>query len=67
MKPEDKSKEQLTGTQEENPQVVMHKPGKQATDAKSAAAKEGKEKGDKVAEEGFSGGGYTGEYKKSKL
>ncbi|KAI0687690.1 hypothetical protein BC835DRAFT_1309143 [Cytidiella melzeri] len=68
IKPENKPKDQLTGTQQENPQVVMHKPGKQATDAKSAAAQDGKGQGDKVEEEGFSGGGYTGTYgRKSKL
>lgn len=53
IKPEDKSKEQLTGTQEENPQIVAHTAGKQAGDAK--------ERGDKVAKEGFAGSGYAGD------
>ncbi|KAI0084145.1 hypothetical protein BDY19DRAFT_558355 [Irpex rosettiformis] len=62
ISPEDESKEQLTGTREENPQVIMHEPGKQAADIKNAG------NGDKVAKEGFSGGGYTGTYRsKSKL
>jgi hypothetical protein len=68
MKPHDKPKDQLTGTQEENPQVVMHKPGEQGIDAKNAAKRDSKGEEEKVAEEGFSGGGYTGKYRnKSKL
>ena len=62
IKPENKSKEQLTGTQEENPQVIMHKPGKQAADAKRSSSK-GSVKEDRVAREGFSGGGYTEKYR----
>ena len=32
LRPEDEPSEQLRGEREENPQVVMHKPGRQAAD-----------------------------------
>ena len=32
LRPEDEPREQLRGEREENPQVVMHRPGKQAAD-----------------------------------
>ncbi|KAI0346287.1 hypothetical protein BDW22DRAFT_739437 [Trametopsis cervina] len=41
--PEDKSREQLTGEQGENPQVMAHRPGKQAGDSKEG---KGEVKGD---------------------
>lgn len=55
MRPEDKPKKQLTGEQEENPQVVAHRPGGQEADAKGRNGPQKKEKGDKVAYEGFAG------------
>ena len=54
VRPEDKPKEQLTGEQEENPQVVAHRPGGQAAEKKSKSAGGG-EYLDKVAEQGFAG------------
>ncbi|TCD64280.1 hypothetical protein EIP91_004288 [Steccherinum ochraceum] len=43
IKPEDKSKKQITSQDEENPQVVVQKPGKQYKDRgeKGTAMKEG--------------------------
>ncbi|KIP08234.1 hypothetical protein PHLGIDRAFT_18988 [Phlebiopsis gigantea 11061_1 CR5-6] len=34
VRPEDKSKTQLVGEQEENPQLIAHRPGKQEADRK---------------------------------
>ena len=48
IRPEDKSKNQLRGEQEENPQVVAHRPGIQEADMKGRNGG-----GDKVATEGF--------------
>lgn len=39
--PEEKPREQLQGEQEENPQVVMHKPGRQAADDQSWQRRDG--------------------------
>lgn len=58
VKPSNKPKQQLTGEQEENPQLLAHKPGKQSGDAKA--------EGDDVAQKGFAGKGYTGEYEEGK-
>jgi hypothetical protein len=62
VRPEDKPKKQLKGEQEENPQIVAHRPGGQEADGKGQ--KGGREgKGDRVADEGFAGEKKT----KSKL
>ena len=42
--PEDNSKAQLTGPQEENPQVIAHKPKSQPTDEKNTKSKSLKSK-----------------------
>lgn len=55
IRPEDKPKKQLTGEQEENPQVVAHRPGGQVADKKG---RNGTARGgnlDKVADQGFAG------------
>lgn len=68
MRPVEKSREQLKGEHEENPQMLAHRKGKQSVDAKTRA-KSKEDAGDKVAQQGFAGNGYTGEYggPKSKL
>ena len=71
LRPEDEPREQLRGEREENPQVVMHRPGRQAADdgrwqsrsggGKGAPREERLEGGegvlDKSARDGFAGGG----------
>ena len=68
IRPEKKSREQLRGAQEENPQMLAHRKGKQSGDAKARASKK-EDEGDEVAQQGFAGKGYTGQYggPKSKL
>lgn len=55
IRPEEKSKKQLIGEQEENPQVIAHRVGGQAADGKAKRGGSGGEKGDKVADTGFAG------------
>ena len=63
VKPEDKPREQLQGEQEENPQVVMHRPGRQAADDESWQRRDrGKGKGAGAPrEKTVSGRGSDGE------
>ncbi|GJF00064.1 hypothetical protein PsYK624_163420 [Phanerochaete sordida] len=55
IRPEDKPKKQLTGKQEENPQVVAHRAGGQEADRKGRNKAGGSANLDKVADEGFAG------------
>ncbi|EKM58402.1 uncharacterized protein PHACADRAFT_252691 [Phanerochaete carnosa HHB-10118-sp] len=55
IRPEDKPKKQLKGEQEENPQVVAHRPGGQAADKKGDSKSGGSGSLDKVADQGFAG------------
>ena len=68
LRPEDEPREQLRGEREENPQVVMHKPGRQAADDGRWQSRKGAPRGeerleggegvlDKSARDGFAGGG----------
>ena len=54
LRPEDKPQSQIQGEQEENPQLIAHRPGRQEANAKGRNAhREGD--GDRIAEEGFAG------------
>lgn len=57
MRPEDKAKDQLRGEQEENPQLVAHRPGRQAGDRGGDKRAGGGEKGlERVNAENVFGG-----------
>ncbi|KAF7794829.1 hypothetical protein EIP86_005971 [Pleurotus ostreatoroseus] len=72
LRPEDKPRAQLTHEQEENPQVVAHRKGRQAADGHYGGNRNKERKGeegvlDKSAKEGFAGEKRAGAGVKARL